>query len=38
MVKTLTIADRIGLAMTEHVFILLSDSYKMFICLVDPVY
>jgi hypothetical protein len=28
----------VGLAITEHAFILLSDSYKVFICLVDPIY
>jgi hypothetical protein len=38
MVKALTIADWIGLAITEHAFILLSDSYKVFIYLVDPIY
>jgi hypothetical protein len=38
MVKALTVTDWIGLAITEHAFILLSDSYKVLICLVDPIY
>jgi hypothetical protein len=37
-VKAFTVADWISLAITEHAFILLSDSYKAFICLVDPIY
>jgi hypothetical protein len=38
MVKAFTVADLISLAITEHAFILLSDSYEAFVCLVDSIY